>query len=75
MARARGRRSVDVLASIDVEAYTHLVEQALQAFSRDTAYSIDMAKAAATIESKRRVWRERLNDRKAEEDFDVCLSS
>jgi hypothetical protein len=52
-----------------------LVEQALQAFSRDTAYSIDMAKAAATIESKRRVWRERLNDRKAEEDFDVCLSS
>ena len=75
MGKARGRRSVDVLAAIDVAAYTHSVEEAMQAFGRDTAYSIDMAKAAATIESKRRVWRERLKDRKVEEDSGVCLSS
>lgn len=75
MGKARGRRSVDVLATIDVQAYTHLVEEAIVAFGRDTAYSIDMAKAAATIESKRRVWRERLKDRKVEEDSGVCLSS
>ena len=75
MGKARGRRSVDVLAAIDVTAYTSLVEEALKALSRDTAYSIDMAKAAATIESKRRVWRDRLSDRKVEEDTGVCLSS
>lgn len=73
--KPRGRRSVDVLALIDVSQYTSLVQQALEAFSRDTAYSIDMAKAAATIESKRKVWRERLSDSKAEEDTDVYLSS
>jgi hypothetical protein len=74
-AKTRGRRSVDVLAMIDVLAYTPLVEQALKAFSKDTAYSIDMAKAAATIESKRKVWRDRLKDRKVEENSDVYLSS
>jgi hypothetical protein len=52
-----------------------LVREAIIAFGKDTAYSIDMAKAAATIESKRKVWRERLQDRKVEEDLGVYLSS
>lgn len=73
--KTRGRRSIDVLATIDVSSYSLLVEEALQAFGKDTAYSIDMAKSAATIESKRKVWRERLQDRKVEEDLGVYLSS
>jgi len=73
--KTRGRRSQDVLATIDVSSYSLLVTEALQAFGKDTAYSIDMAKAAATIESKRKVWRDRLQDRKVEEDIGVYLSS
>lgn len=73
--KTRGRRSVDVLATIDVSSYSMLVREAIIAFGKDTAYSIDMAKAAATIESKRKVWRERLQDRKVEEDLGVYLSS
>lgn len=73
--KTRGRRSVDVLATIDVSSYSLLVREAISAFGKDTAYSIDMAKAAATIESKRKVWRERLQDRKVEEDLGVYLSS
>jgi len=76
-AKTRGRRSSrrgDVLAAVDLVAYTDLVSEALVAFSRDTAYSIDMARAAATIESKRRVWRTRLEARKAEEEAEVSFS-
>lgn len=65
--RARGRRTANLLAEIDVAAYTDLVKDAISAFGRDTAYAIDMARAAATIESKRNVWRQRLEARKAEE--------
>lgn len=57
-----------------MEFYGMVVKQALVAFSRDTAYSIDMARAAATIESKRTVWQRRLEDRKAEEAADSPLS-
>lgn len=73
--KTRGRRSVDIFASLDVLSYTQLVKDALLAFSMDTAYSIDMAKAAATIESKRKVWRDRVESYKVEEDYDVSLSS
>lgn len=73
--KTRGRRSgVSILESIDMEFYSSVVKQALLAFSRDTAYSIDMARAAATIESKRTVWQKRLEVRKAEEIADSSLS-
>jgi hypothetical protein len=65
--RVKGRRSANILAETDLAAYTGLVRDAILAFGRDTAYSIDMARAAATIESKRNVWRQRLEARKAEE--------
>jgi len=57
-----------------MEFYSVLVKQALLAFSRDTAYSIDMARAAATIDSKRTVWQKRLETRRAEEAADSSLS-
>jgi hypothetical protein len=63
----RGSRRGDILATLDTVRYTDLVEEAVTAFSRDTAYSIDMARAAATIESKRNVWRQRLESRRLEE--------
>lgn len=65
--KTRGRRSASLLATIDLTAYSDLVKEAIVAFGRDTAYSIDMARAAATIESKRNVWRQRLEARDAEE--------
>ena len=69
--RTRGRRSANLLAQIDLTAYSGLVTEALTAFGRDTAYSIDMARAAATIESKRNVWRQRLEARNAEENGSI----
>jgi hypothetical protein len=71
----RGSRRGNPLVAIESAEYSVLVEQALTAFSRDTGYSIDMARAAATIESKRTVWRKRLEARKAEEFSDPSLSS
>lgn len=62
--KPRGRRSANVLVAADLTVYAELVATALVAFSRDTAYSIDMARAAATIESKRNVWRQRLEARR-----------
>lgn len=62
----RGRRSANRLAETDLTKYHDLVKDALVAFSRDTAYAIDMARAAATIESKRNVWRQRLAARNAQ---------
>lgn len=62
--RTRGRRSSNPLGEIDSAGYAELVQLALKAFSQDTTYSIEMAKSAATIESKREVWRKRLEARK-----------
>jgi len=71
----RGGRRGDLLGVIESAAYYGLVKEALIAFGRDTAYSIDMARAAATIESKRNVWRQRLEARRAEEVSENSLSS
>lgn len=71
----RGARKGLPFVAAESEEYTLLIRDALKAFSRDTAYSIDMARAAATIESKRNVWRQRLEARKAEELTMSSLSS
>lgn len=63
--RTRGRRSSSLLGEIDPALYAELVQLALKAFAQDTAYSIEMARSAATIESKREVWRKRLEARRA----------
>lgn len=71
--RTRGRRNSNLLGAIDSVAYAGLVNDALKAFAEDTSYAIEMARSAATIESKRRVWRERLEARRAESE-DVLSS-
>jgi hypothetical protein len=44
---------------VDVAAFRHQIEQAMEAFQTDVSYAVHMARAAVTITRKREVWQAR----------------
>lgn len=50
-------------APVDVAAFRHQIDQAMQAFQSDVSYAVQMARAAVTIARKREVWQARRDER------------
>lgn len=48
---------------VDVAAFRHQIDQAMQAFQADVSYAVHMARAAVTIARKREVWQARRDAR------------
>lgn len=61
--RRRPRRGV---VPIDITAFHHAVDAAMEAFQADVSYAVQMARAAVTITRKREVWQAR-RDARAEQ--------
>jgi hypothetical protein len=49
--------------AVDVAAFRHQIDQAMQAFESDVSYAVLMARAAVTIVKKREVWQARRDAR------------
>jgi hypothetical protein len=66
MTQALTRRPRQRLNPVDVSAFTHQIEQAMDAFSNDVSYAVEMARSAVNIVRKREVWQARRDAREAQ---------
>lgn len=60
------RRPRKRLNPVDVSAFTHQIDQAMEAFSNDVSYAVEMARSAVNIVRKREVWQARRDARERE---------
>lgn len=63
MTQALARRSRKRLNPVDVSAFTHQIEAAMEAFSNDVSYAVEMARSAVNIARKREIWQARRDTR------------